>query len=89
MKQLVYFVKNTGCDGSPSEACSVSYVCLEMIQKPSKENSKLKRLHVIQVQGHLEAVRWSRGSWIVDRGSWGRERGRWWEEWEGESYKLV
>ena len=32
VKQLVYFVKNTGRDGSASEACSVSYVCLQMIQ---------------------------------------------------------
>ena len=43
--------------------------------KASKVNSKLKRLHVIQVQGHLEAVRWSRRSWVVkmdDGGKSGR-----------------
>lgn len=40
MKQLVYVVKDTGYNGSPSETPPVLYVYLEMIQPKRTQSSK-------------------------------------------------
>ena len=51
--------------------------------KPSKENSKLKRLHVIQVQGHRAAVVVG----LVDRGFVKKDDGG--KSGRAESYNSV